>query len=305
MARYILRRLGLALITIIGVTMLVFVAARLSGDVVLLIAPQDATEPELAVIRAELGLDRPVWVQYQRFVVDLAQGDFGDSIRYRRPAMEIILDRLPATLQLALTAFAAGTALGLLLGIVSARRRGTWIDATVRMTAVLGQSMPNFWIGIMAILIFAVILGWLPTSGRDGMLHLILPAGTLALFTMASIMRITRSSMLETLGSEYVKFLRAKGVPEQTIAWKHALRNALIPVLALGGIQLGNLLGGAVIVETVFSWPGIGSAMADAIANRDYPLIQAGVILTSLFLIALNLAVDLLFGVVDPRVRYD
>lgn len=305
MGRYILRRLGLALITIVGVTLIVFVAARLSGDVVLLIAPSDATDADLAVLRAELGLDRPVWVQYQRFLADLIHGDFGDSIRYRRPAMDIILSRLPATIQLALTAFAAGAGLGLWLGIVAARRRATWLDGAIRMVAVLGQSMPNFWIGIMAILVFAVTLGWLPTSGRGGLAHLVLPAATLALFTLASILRITRSAMLETLDSEYVKFLRLKGVPEQTIAWKHALRNSLIPVLALGGIQLGNLLGGAVIVETVFSWPGIGSAMAEAISNRDYPLIQAGVLLTSLFLIALNLIVDLLFGVIDPRVRYD
>jgi len=305
MVAYTLRRLGLMVVTVIGVTIVVFIAARLSGDVTYLIAPQDATPAELARIRTELGLDRPIWIQYWRFIEGLMSGDFGESIRYRRPAMELILSRLPATVQLAVTAFTISTVLGIWLGVASARRRGTWIDDLIRMGAVLGQSMPNFWIGTMAILLFAVVLGWLPTSGRDGWQHLVLPAATLGVFTMAAIMRITRSAMLQTMDTEYIKFLRVKGVPEGTIIWKHALRNSLIPVLALAGIQLGNLLGGTVIVETVFSWPGIGSVMIEAITNRDYPLIQAGVLLVSLLLISLNLIIDLLFAVIDPRIRYD
>jgi peptide/nickel transport system permease protein len=301
---YIVRRILLAIAAVIGVTIIVFIAARLSGDVVYLIAPQDATETELAQIRTELGLDRPLWVQYGRFAEGLATGDFGNSIRYRRPAMEVILSRVPATVELAVAAFVLSMTLGIVLGVVAARTRGTIIDGTARLLAVLGQSMPNFWIGIMAILVFAVWLGWLPTSGREGWRYLILPACTLGLFTMAAVMRITRSAMIETLDAEYVKFLRAKGVPEWHVTWKHALRNSLVPVIALAGIQLGNLLGGAVIVEAVFSWPGIGSVMIEAINNRDYPLIQAGVLLTSIFLISLNLFVDLLFGVIDPRIRY-
>jgi peptide/nickel transport system permease protein len=304
MPSYIIRRMFLAVVAVIGVTIVVFIAARLSGDVVYLIAPQDATESEIAHIRTELGLDRPIWVQYARFAERLVTGDFGESIRYRRPAMDVILSRVPATVQLAVAAFVFSMTFGIILGVIAARSRGSWVDSAARLFAVLGQSMPNFWIGMMAILVFAVWLGWLPTSGREGWKYLVLPATTLGLFTMAAVMRITRSAMIEALDAEYVKFLRAKGVPEWQITWKHALRNSLVPVTALAGIQLGNLLGGAVIVETVFSWPGVGSVMIEAINNRDYPLIQAGVLLTSIFLISLNLIVDLLFGVIDPRIRY-
>ena len=203
-----------------------------------------------------------------------------------------------------LTAFLVAVVVGLSLGILAARTRGSAIDRAARTFAVFGQSMTHFWIGMMAILIFAVTLRWLPTSGSGTWLHLIMPALTLATFPMAAIMRITRSSMLETLDAEYVKFLRVKGLAERLIVWKHALRNALIPVVALSGIQLGNLLGGAVIVETVFSWPGLGNLMVESIVSRDYPVIQSGVLMIAIFLISLNFVVDMLFGIIDPRIRY-
>ncbi len=304
MGTYFLRRLRLALVTVIGVSIIVFVATRLSGDVVLLLLPQDATQAEIARFRGELGLDRPYVVQYARFAWGVLHGDFGESIRYRQPAMELVLSRLPATLQLAFSSFVIATVAGVMLGVAAARRRGSWLDLAARMVSIGGQSMPNFWVGIMAILVFAVSLGWLPTSGREGLSYMILPTLTLALAPIASVLRITRSAMLETLESESVKFLRVKGAPEWLIVWKHALRNALIPVVALSGLQLGFLIGGTVIVETVFAWPGLGNLLVEAIATRDYPIVEAGVAVISVFLILLNLAVDLLFGVIDPRVRF-
>ncbi|MCD6074700.1 MAG: Peptide transporter, permease protein [Rhodospirillales bacterium] len=304
MLSFFLRRLKLALITIFGVTLLVFGAARLSGDVVYQIVGDAANQEEIENMRRELGLDRPVWMQYFVYVAEVAQGDFGRSIRYQRPVIEVIAERIPKTVQLGLVAFVAAIVAGLSLGILAARTRGSVIDRAARTLAVLAQSMPHFWIGIMAILIFSVILRWLPTSGSGTWQHLVMPALTLATFPMAAIMRITRSSMLETLDAEYIKFLRVKGLAERLIVWKHALRNALIPVVALSGIQLGNLLGGAVIVETVFSWPGLGNLMVESIVSRDYPVIQSGVLLIAVFLISLNFLVDLVFGVIDPRIRY-
>lgn len=304
MLAFFLRRLKLALITVFGVTLLVFIAARLSGDVVYQIVGDAANKEEIENMRRELGLDRPVWMQYFVYVAEVAQGDLGRSIRYQRPVIELIAERIPKTVQLGLTAFVVAIVTGVSLGILAARTRGSVIDRAVRTLAVLAQSMPHFWIGIMAILIFAVILRWLPTSGSGTWQHLVMPALTLATFPMAAIMRITRSSMLETLDAEYVKFLRVKGLAERLIIWKHALRNALIPVVALSGIQLGNLLGGAVIVETVFSWPGLGNLMVESIVSRDYPVIQSGVLMIAVFLITLNFLVDLVFGVIDPRIRY-
>lgn len=304
MARYLIRRIILAFVTIIGVTIVVFIASRLSGDVIYLILPQDATEAEAQALRVKLGLDQPIWIQYIRFVEGAVRGDFGESIRYQQPAMGIILDRVWPTIMLVSTAFLLAAAIGITFGIAAARWQGRWPDRTIRVLAVFGQSMPNFWTGMMAILIFAVWLGWLPTSGSRGLVYLIMPATVLAMFTAAAILRMTRTAMLETLDTEYVKFLRMKGVPERSVWWKHALRNSLVPLLALSGVQLANMLGGAVIVESVFSWPGLGSMMVEAVASRDYPLIQAGVIITSTFLVTLNLTIDMLFGVIDPRVRY-
>jgi peptide/nickel transport system permease protein len=304
MLAFFLKRLQLALITIFGVTLLVFIAARLSGDVVYTLVDASASQEEIDKMRKQLDLDRPVWMQYISYVGHVARGDFGRSIRYQRPVVEVIAERIPKTVQLGLAAFAFAVGTGLTLGILAARMRGSAVDRAVRTLAVFAQSMPHFWIGIMAILIFAVTLRWLPTSGSGTWQHLVMPALTLATFPMAAILRITRSSMLETLDAEYVKFLRVKGLAERLIVWKHALRNALIPVVALSGIQLGNLLGGAVIVETVFSWPGLGNLMVESIVSRDYPVIQSGVLMISIFLISLNFVVDLIFGVIDPRIRY-
>lgn len=302
---YFLKRLRRALITILAVSIIVFLAARATGDPVMHFAPEDASDQEIAMLRHEMGLDKPLWEQYLIYVRDAGTGDFGESLRYREPAFNMVLQRLPATVQLSLTAFIMSTVLGVFLGVVAALKRGTKLDHGIRMLAVLGQSAPSFFVGVLAILIFGVHLQWLPTSGRMGPEYLILPACTLALFSLASVMRLTRSAMLETSSAEYIKFLRSKGLSERQIVWKHALRNALVPVIAVLGIQLGHLVGGAVIIEIVFNWPGVGRLLIEALLNSDFPLIQAGVTLVAVCVILTNLLVDLSFGLIDPRIRYE
>jgi ABC-type dipeptide/oligopeptide/nickel transport system permease component len=265
----------------------------------------DATQQEIDEVRQRLGLDRALPVQYAMFVERVfLHGDFGTSMRYGVPALDVVLGRLPATVQLAGVAFALAMVMGVSLGVVSALRKDRRADKILRAFAALGQATPNFWIGMMLVLIFAVHLGWFPSSGRSSLLSLVLPAITLSIPSTASILRITRSSMIDALANESVHFLRVMGTPERVIVWRHALRNALIPVVALAGIQLGVLVGGALIVEIVFSWPGLGTLLVDAISRRDYSLIQASVFVTSVFLVFLNLMVDLLFGVIDPRISY-
>jgi len=305
MRRYALRRILLGVLTVFLVSLIVFVASRLTGDVVYLLLPQDATEAEVASMRTKLGLDKPLPLQYLYFLKDAARGDFGKSYRYtNRQALEVVLERLPATMLLAFSAFAISLTCGLLLGVLSATRRDSLIDTISKLFALIGQSMPSFWVGIMAILIFAVKLGWLPTSGQGGFKHLILPATTTAWFSIASILRLTRSSMLDVLDSEYIKMARIKGNPKYVIIWKHALRNALIPIVALAGIQLAHLLGGVVIAETVFNWPGLGSLILEGVSSRDYALVQAGVLVISVTFVTVNLLVDLVYGLIDPRIRY-
>ena len=304
MLRYFFSRLRLAIITILGVSLIVFVTSRMSGDATLLLLPQDASEADIKAMQHDLGLDASYPVQYYRFVVNVAHGDFGQSLRYREPALGLVMSRLPATLELAFSAFILSTIVGLILGIVAARMRSSWFDYGARIFSITAQSMPSFWVGIMLILVFAVDLRWLPTSGAQGIQYLVLPVITLALVPIASTLRITRSAMIETLDADYVKFLRVKGLAERYIVWKHAFRNALVPVIAISGLTLGFLIGGTVIIESVFAWPGLGNLMVEAIFTRDYPVIQSGVAVTSVFLIFLNLAVDLLFGVIDPRVRF-
>jgi peptide/nickel transport system permease protein len=306
MRRYALRRILLGILTIIVVSMIIFVASRLSGDVTYLLLPEDATKEEVAGLRAKLGLDKPLPLQYYYFAKNALKGDFGKSYRYtNRQAMEIILERLPATVQLAFMAFSMSIIGGLLLGVLSATRRDTFLDTLAKVFAILGQAMPGFWLGIMMILIFAVVLGWLPTSGRGGISHMIMPATTIAWFSVASILRLTRSAMLDVLDSEFIKMARLKGNPEWLVIWKHALRNALIPVVAMSGLQLAHLLGGVVIAETIFGWPGLGSLILEGVYSRDYALVQAGVFIMSVIFIAINLLVDLVFGVIDPRIRYE
>jgi len=268
-----------------------------------MIAPPQATEDDLAAIRREFGLDRSATVQYLDFLARLLHGDLGESLRYRRPALELVVERLGATLQLALAAQLLALAVAIPGGVLAAVRRGTWLDSALTMLATAGQSVPYFWSGLMAMVLFGVQLGWLPTSGRGTWSHLVLPAVTLSSYSMASLTRLVRSSVLEVLGADYIRTALAKGVGRRRMLVKHALRNALIPVVTLVGLQLGALLSGAVIVETVFAWPGIGRLIIEAIHTRDYPVVQSGVLLMALIFVVLNQVIDLGYQWLDPRLR--
>jgi peptide/nickel transport system permease protein len=305
MLRYLLKRLGVGFICLIGVSIIIFVAVRLSGDVTQLLLPEDATPEDFAKLRAELGLDKPIPVQYVVFLKNACQGNFGRSTRWTGSAMELVLTRVPATFQLGFFAFLFAVVFGVLAGVIAATNRGRWIEQVVKLGALCGQSMPSFWIGIMLILIVGVELRLLPTSGRGGFSHIILPAITLGAFSLASQSRITRSSMLNVLGADYIKMARLKGNPERTVIWKHALKNAAIPIVTLAGFQLAYVIGQAVIVETVFAWPGLGKLIIDAIYARDYAVVQAGIGLLSTIYVFINIAVDMVYGLLDPQIRYD
>ena len=299
----VVRPLGHLLIVTFGVVTLVFVALRLSGDPALVIAPPQATEEDLAAVRREFGLDRPIGVQYLAFLAGLAHGELGDSLRYRRPALEVVSERLGATMQLAFAAQIVALAVAVPCGVLAAVHRDRWLDSALTMLATAGQSIPYFWLGLRAMVLVGVMLGWLPTSGRGTWAHLILPAVTLSSYSMASLTRLVRSAVIEALGADYIRTATAKGLASATVLCKHALRNALIPVVTLIGLQLGTLLSGAVIVETVFAWPGVGRLTVEAIHTRDYPVVQSGVLLMAVLFVVANQAVDLAYQWLDPRLR--
>ena len=305
MRRYVLQRLGQSAVTLLGVSVLVFVILRvLPGDPARMLLPDGAPESAVAELNRQLGLREPFIVQYGLFLKSVARGDFGQSFQYRAPALRVVIERLPATIQLTLAAMLITVAAGVSLGIFTAVRRGTRYDVAGTIVAVLGQSLPNFWLGIMLILLFGVALRWLPTSGFESWRHLILPAVTLAAFPMALVARLTRSSMLEILGRDYIRTGRAKGLAERAVVLRHALRNAAVPVLTVLGLQIGTLLGGAVITESVFAWPGMGKLVVDAIFFRDFPVVQTVLIFSATIFVLINLLVDLLYTVIDPRIRY-
>jgi peptide/nickel transport system permease protein len=303
MSRYLLSRLGEALIAIFGVITIVFVAARLSGDPTVLMLPVGATDAQLTELRQALGLDRPVAIQYVSFLGDVLQGDFGESFQHHRPAFEVVLERFTYTALLAFTALAFGTLLGGLGGFIAARYPGSALELGAMLFALIGQATPVFWLGILLIMVFSVNLGWLPTGGADGWRNLVLPAITLAAFTSASIARLLRSSMLNVLREDYIRTAWAKGLQPRLVYGRHAVRNALIPVVTMIGILAGELLGGAVVIETVFAWPGVGRVIIQAIEAKDFSVVQAGVFLIAVVFVLVNLAVDLLYGVLDPRIR--
>jgi ABC-type dipeptide/oligopeptide/nickel transport system permease component len=276
---------------------------RLSGDPVPLLLPPDAPRSEIFRVRAELGLDRPLPVQYAVFLGNVLQGDFGRSIHFRQPALRVVLGYLPATLQLGLTAFVLAALVALPIGVISAVRRNSFVDQAAMGLALVGQSAPTFFIGILLILVVSLNLGLLPTSGRETWRHLVLPALTLGAFTMASIARLTRSAVLEVLRADYVRTARAKGVSEALVIAKHTLKNAAVPIVTITGLQFGTLLGGAVVTETVFAWPGMGRLAIQSIYNRDYPIVQCTVFLSALLFIVINFCIDLIYGLLDPRVR--
>jgi peptide/nickel transport system permease protein len=305
MKTYILRRVAQSALTLLGVSVLVFVILRvLPGDPARMLLPDGAPESAVLELNRQLGLREPLFVQYGLFLRSVAHGDFGQSFQYRAPALRVVLERLPATIQLTVAAMLVTIAAGVSLGIGTAVRRGTRYDVAGTILAVLGQSLPNFWLGIMLILLFGVALRWLPTSGFAGWTSLILPAITLAAFPTALVARLTRSSMLEILNRDYIRTGRAKGLAERSVVLRHALRNAAIPVLTVIGLQIGALLGGAVITESVFAWPGMGKLIVDAIFFRDFPVVQTVLILSATVFVGINLLVDLLYTIIDPRIRY-
>ncbi len=325
MGKYVIRRLLQSFIVIWGVTLLSFFTLHLAGDPTYLYVSERASDEEVAEMRAQLGFDRPLHVQYFSFIGRLTQGDFGNSLKARRPAMDIILERLPATLELTIFAMIFSMVFGIPIGIIAAMNRGTSMDGGVMMFALLGQSIPNFWLGIMLIMYLGLNVQWIPISGHvpliqplvagdvgtffenfpNAMRYLMLPGITVSLFSLSRNARLTRSAMLEVLSLDYVRTARAKGLAERTVILAHAFRNALIPVITVLGLQFGFLLGGVVVVETVFSWPGIGRLVFNSINQRDIPVVQAAVVLLSFMFVGLNLIVDLLYVRLDPRVRYE
>jgi ABC-type dipeptide/oligopeptide/nickel transport system permease component len=304
MARFIIIRLIQAFITLIVISIVVFALARASGDPVMLMAPPMATLEDIQEMKHHLGLDKSMPEQYWIFLKNLSQGDLGESIRNRRAVTSLIVERLPNTVTLGLSAIVLGILVSLILGVTAAYKYGTWVDSGVKFLAILGQALPSFWLAIMAISIFAVWLGWLPTSGMGSPAHYVLPVLTLSFFMLPILTRLIRSSMLEVLDSEYVKLARIKGLSEMLVVWKHALRNAIIPLLTAAGITFGTIVTGAVIIETVFAWPGLGRLMAEAVMGRDFPIIQASVLLVAVVVLLVNLLVDITYAYVDPRIRY-
>ena len=302
---YTLRKLFHTAFVALGVVTLAFGALRLSGDPAATMLPGDATVEELHALRHALGLDESLPTQYLRFLASAVHGDFGLSFRHQQPALALVLERLPATLELALASLALAVVIAIPLGIVAAIFRGRLWDAAAMAFAVVGQATPYFWMGIMLILVVSVQLGWLPTSGRGGIEHLILPTVTMATHLAASLARLTRTSMLEVLGQNYVNTARAKGLSERSVIGVHALKNAAIPITTLIGVQFGTLLGGSIVTEMIFAWPGVGRLAVQSIFARDYPVVQASVFVLALSFVAINLAVDLLYGWLDPRIRYE
>jgi peptide/nickel transport system permease protein len=312
--RYVVRRLLLLVPVLLGVSVIIFMVLHLSpGDPAEIMLGSQATQADLDRLRAELGLTEPLYVQYVHWLGLVARGDLGRSIWMKRPVLAEVLGRFKATLVLTGAALVLSTAVGLALGIVSAIRPNSLLDRLSAVASLFGASMPVFWLGIVLMVIFALWLGWLPASGmfapygggdlRDLLAHLALPAFTLAAASVTIIARLTRSTMLETLGQDYIRTARAKGVVERAVVLRHGLKNALIPIVTVVGVQAGYLLGGAVLTETVFAWPGIGSLVLDAILRKDYPVVLAAVEFVAAGFIVINVALDLLYGYLDPRLR--
>lgn len=306
MLTYILKRLLAMIPVLAGVSILLFFMLRmLPGDPAQVLAGQMASPQEIETIRRQLGLDRPVHEQYLSYVSRLARLDLGRSARTQNPVIEEIWARLPNTVLLAVVAIVLACLFGIPAGIISAARPYTWLDYLVTLVGLFGISMPVFWLGLMLVVLFSVVLRWLPAGGTGSWQHVVLPSVTLASFVVAFIARMTRSTMLEALQQDYTTTARSKGLRENAVVIKHALRNALIPIVTVVGLQFGLLLGGAVLTETVFAWPGIGRLIVDSILARDYPVIQGTILVFGLLYIFVNLAVDLIYAVIDPRIRYD
>jgi len=304
MQGYIIRRILYACVSLFLLSITIFCLVRITGDPAVLMAEPGAKEEDLQAIRREFGLDKPLVIQYVTFVKSVARGDFGKSIYYRTPAFDLYLQRLPASLLLASVAMTISLILGIPIGILSAVRVNTWFDNFGKIFAILGLSLPSFWVGLMLILTLSVYLNWLPSSGAESWKSIIMPAFSLGWVFAAAHMRLARSAMLEVLGSEYIKLARIKGLSERLVLLKHAFKNAVIPVLTLAGINLVLMVNVAVVVESVFAWPGIGRLLYEGISFRDFPVVQTTVLMGGLMIVFVNLIVDILYAYIDPRIRY-
>ncbi len=304
MKKYLLRRLILGALVVWVVSIIIFLATRIGGDPALLIAPPGAGEAELQAIRDRFGLNKPLAIQYLTFITRGFQGDFGESLYYGVPAFSLLINRLPPSLELVITAQIFALAIGLSAGILAARRKKGWLSNAVRWFSLLGLAMPNFWIGMLLIMLFSVQLKILPTGGRGGIEHLLMPAFSLGWYFSAGYTRITHSSLLQVLGSEFIKLARVKGLPEALVVGKHALKNALIPVVTLAGMNLVVMISSAVAIEIIFAWPGLGLLVYEGAINRDFNVVQSVVIFISVLMVGVNLLVDILYAYLDPRIRY-
>ena len=304
MQRYILRRLGQGVLLLAVLAVVVFALARVTGNPADLLLREDATQEDRAHLLRALGLDRPLHQQLAIFLAGAVRGDLGQSIRYRKPAVEVFFERLPNTLTLVPLALFGAVLLAIPLGMLAAVYRGTLLDRAANALAVLGIATPSFWLGIVLIYVFSIRLGWLPSARMGSPAHYVLPAITLGAFLVAGMTRLVRSSVLEVLDSEFVKLARIKGISEAAVLWKHCLRNALIPVVTLFGVFFALLVTGAIVTETVFAWPGVGRLTYEAVIFRDYPLLQAVILLKAIIVLGVNLVVDILYAYLDPRVRY-
>ena len=305
MVKYILTRLFHSIVMILGITLIIFIITNVVGDPTALLLDDEATVEQQQMLRHEIGLDRPLYIQYFVFLKNAVRSDFGESFQFQEPAFRLVMEHLPATVELSLAAILFAVVFAIPLGVISAVRPYTLLDRLVRLAALAGQAAPGFWLGIMAILFFGVKLHLLPISGRGGLANLILPAATLGFYALAAIMRLTRSAMLDVLDKDYIRTARIKGLGEGKVILKHGFRNALIPVVTIVSLFMGRLLGGAVVTETIFAWPGMGRLAVQAIQSSDFPVVQAAVLLMSLLFIAINLAVDILYTWIDPRITYN
>jgi peptide/nickel transport system permease protein len=305
MRQFIGRRLGYSLLSLLVLSLTIFLFVRVTGDPATLLVEPGASDDDIAAIHQKFGLDQPLWMQYGLFMLHLMRGDFGQSFYYQTPVLELYLDRLPNSLLLAAVAMTFSLVVGIPTGILAAVRVGRFWDSAGKLFALLGLSLPSFFVGLVMILVFSVYLGWLPSSGTGGVLHIVMPAFALGWYFAASHMRLTRSSMLEVLGSEYIKLARLKGLPQSMVICKHAFKNALIPVVTLAGINLVLMINVAVVVETVFAWPGVGRLLYEGISFRDFPVVQGVVIMGGTMIVAVNLLVDVVYAVIDPRIRLE
>jgi peptide/nickel transport system permease protein len=310
MRAYVIRRCLQSLVVFAAILVIVFFMLQITGNPAAVLMPLDASQEDVRAFSKEMGFDQPLYVQFSRFLFGgpktrgVIRGDFGFSYRHEIPAMGLVLEHFPNTVMLAVAAVLIAVLLAVPAGVLSATFRNTWIDYGCSVGAMFGQSMPNFWLGLLLILLFAMVLDWLPTSGFEAWYYIILPAVTAGLYATARIMRMVRSQMLEVLGMDYVRTARSKGIAEWVVVLRHALKNAAIPVVTLIGLELGILLGGTVVTEAVFAWPGVGFLVVDAISNQDYPVVQAAVALLAFVFVGVNLLVDILYAWLDPRISF-